>query len=181
MAKDLFTPLSLGGGKIVLDHRVVLAPLTRNRSTEPELAPKDIVVEYYSQRATKGGLLISEAINITPESLAYPSAPGIWSREQVRKWKAVTDAGREIYGAMTARFGFVCSEWQIVQFYYFHLSLTFVSFAVCVISSYDGITAEKSAQERRFHFLSNVAHGSLCGDGRQQFWTTSGSVGLHEG
>ena len=96
MAQDLFSPLTLGGGKIVLNHRIVLAPLTRNRASEPELAPKDIVCEYYSQRATKGGLLISEAINITPESLAYPSAPGIWSREQVLKWKSVTDAGTHL-------------------------------------------------------------------------------------
>ena len=92
----LFAPLTLGGsgGSIVLNHRIVLAPLTRDRATEPALAPKDIVCEYYAQRATKGGLLISEATNVTPESLAYPSTPGIWSREQVAKWKAVTDAGR---------------------------------------------------------------------------------------
>ena len=31
----LFKPLNLGGNAITLKHRVVLAPLTRNRGSEP--------------------------------------------------------------------------------------------------------------------------------------------------
>ena len=46
--------------------RVVLAPLTRCRATKSEKYPRtwfpdDLNVEYYCQRATTGGLLISEA------------------------------------------------------------------------------------------------------------------------
>lgn len=68
----LFTPLQIGGGKITLKHRVVLAPLTRNRGTPlKESTPEDpnrvwipnkLMAEYYGQRATEGGLLISEGI-----------------------------------------------------------------------------------------------------------------------
>lgn len=69
----LFQPLAIANGKIQLQHRVVMAPLTRNRGTpvnpnstpeNPNRAwyPNDLMAEYYSQRATEGGLIISEAI-----------------------------------------------------------------------------------------------------------------------
>lgn len=71
-ASKLFTPLTIGNGKITLKHRVVLAPLTRNRGiplkeSTPEdpnriWYPDELVAEYYRQRTTDGGLLISEGI-----------------------------------------------------------------------------------------------------------------------
>jgi 2,4-dienoyl-CoA reductase-like NADH-dependent reductase (Old Yellow Enzyme family) len=33
-------------------------------------------VDYYSQRASLGGLLITEACNISPEAMGYISVPG---------------------------------------------------------------------------------------------------------
>lgn len=69
---SLFRPLTISNGHLTLAHRVVHAPLTRNRgeplhSDTPETpnriwVPGDAVVEYYSQRATQGGLIISEGI-----------------------------------------------------------------------------------------------------------------------
>ena len=72
-SSKLFEPLTIGNGKIKLDHRVVLAPLTRNRGTPfsaestPEKPnriwlPNDLMVEYYTQRASKGGLIITEGV-----------------------------------------------------------------------------------------------------------------------
>jgi 2,4-dienoyl-CoA reductase-like NADH-dependent reductase (Old Yellow Enzyme family) len=69
----LFQPLKIANGKIELKHRVVLAPLTRNRGTPlqaestPEnpnriWIPNDLMAEYYAQRTTEGGLLISEGV-----------------------------------------------------------------------------------------------------------------------
>lgn len=89
MSKHLQKPLTVGAFKLA--HRVVLAPLTRVRADE-QLAPRPMVVEYYAQRASKGGLLISEATNITGESYAYHYSPGIWTEHQVEKWRLVTDA-----------------------------------------------------------------------------------------
>ena len=54
----LFKPLNLGGNAITLKHRVVLAPLTRNRGSEPDLCPTKLNEDYYSQRASDGGLII---------------------------------------------------------------------------------------------------------------------------
>ena len=67
----LFQPLKIANGKIELKHRVALAPLTRNRGTplkaestpenpNREWVPNDLMLEYYTQRATEGGLLLTE-------------------------------------------------------------------------------------------------------------------------
>ena len=69
----LFEPLKIANGRIELKHRVVLAPMTRNRGLplfdDEGLGyynrvwyPDELVVEYYRQRTTEGGLLISEGI-----------------------------------------------------------------------------------------------------------------------
>jgi 2,4-dienoyl-CoA reductase-like NADH-dependent reductase (Old Yellow Enzyme family) len=37
-----------------------MAPLTRNRATASTAAPNSLIAEYYEQRASDGGLLITE-------------------------------------------------------------------------------------------------------------------------
>ena len=83
---------SLRVGELKLAHRVVLAPLTRLRSTQPGDVPNALNAAYYGQRASHGGLLISEATHISRQGKGYPAAPGIHSAEQVEGWKLVTDA-----------------------------------------------------------------------------------------
>ena len=88
----LFKPLNLGGNAITLKHRVVLAPLTRNRGSEPHLCPTKLHEDYYSQRASDGGLIITEAVPISPEGTGFVSVPCIWTDKQVAGWKKVVDA-----------------------------------------------------------------------------------------
>lgn len=88
-SKSLFTPIKIG--KHELEHRVVLAPLTRLRANLDGV-PNDLLVEYYTQRASKGGLLITEATFIDPLAGGYKKAPGIYSKEQIEGWKKVTDS-----------------------------------------------------------------------------------------
>ncbi len=90
MNPKLFSPLKVGA--LALSHRVVLAPLTRMRSTQPGDVPNALNAEYYAQRASEGGLLISEATQISLQGKGYPAAPGIHSPEQVEGWRLVTDA-----------------------------------------------------------------------------------------
>ena len=68
---DLFTPLQMGD--LQLPNRIVLAPLTRNRAGEGNV-PQSMNAEYYRQRAS-GGLLISEATQISPQGVGYPATP----------------------------------------------------------------------------------------------------------
>ena len=68
-----FTPVQLGSLK--LKHRVVMAPLTRSRSEQPGGIPGDMMVRYYSDRATDGGLIIGEATSISPTARGLYGAP----------------------------------------------------------------------------------------------------------
>jgi N-ethylmaleimide reductase len=84
----LFAKFQLG--KLTLDNRVVMAPLTRNRAQKGNI-PSPLAVEYYAQRAS-AGLIVSEATQVSPEGQGYEATPGIHSAEQVAGWKKVTDA-----------------------------------------------------------------------------------------
>lgn len=84
----MFQPIQLGAMR--LEHRVVMAPLTRLRATD-NFAPGPTAVDYYSQRASRGGLLITEAVPISPET-PNEWAPGIYTPEQEEGWKKVVDA-----------------------------------------------------------------------------------------
>ena len=84
----LFQPIKVG--QHWLGHRVVLAPLTRNRANKDHVHG-DLAVEYYSQRASiPGTLLITEATFISPQAGGYDYVPGIWNDDQVAGWKRVS-------------------------------------------------------------------------------------------
>lgn len=85
----LFSPMKIG--PYSLSHRLVLAPLTRMRSGHNDV-PNDLMVEYYSQRASDGGLLIAEATTVSIRGNGYQGAPGIYADEQIAGWKKVVDA-----------------------------------------------------------------------------------------
>ncbi|KAJ3861765.1 NADH:flavin oxidoreductase/NADH oxidase [Lentinula novae-zelandiae] len=91
----LFNPIQIG--PYLLQHRVVLAPLTRMRCTKDNV-PQEVMVEYYGQRAsTWGTLLVSEATFISQKAGLYSHAPGIWNEPQIEGWKkaSVTEAVHE--------------------------------------------------------------------------------------
>jgi N-ethylmaleimide reductase len=88
--QKLFSPVQIG--PITLAHRVVMAPLTRSRSLQPGDIPSDLMREYYTQRASEGGFIISEATSISITGRGWLGAPGLYSDEQVEGWKKITAA-----------------------------------------------------------------------------------------
>lgn len=78
-------------GNTSLGHRIVMAPLTRMRS-EPGDLPGALMAEYYSQRASEGGLIVSEATVVSPTGNGYLGSPGIYNDEQIPGWQKVTEA-----------------------------------------------------------------------------------------
>src|SRR5580693_3430435 len=86
----LFTLVQVG--PMELKHRVVMAPLTRSRSVQPGSIPGDLMLEYYSQRASDGGLIVSEGTSISIAGGGWFGAPGLYSDEQVAGWKRITNA-----------------------------------------------------------------------------------------
>lgn len=84
----LLTPYKMG--QLELSHRVVLAPMTRQRSYGN--VPQPHAAVYYAQRATAGGLLITEATGVSDTAQGYSDTPGVWTAEQVEAWKPIVDA-----------------------------------------------------------------------------------------
>jgi N-ethylmaleimide reductase len=85
---SLFDPIRLGA--VLARNRILMAPLTRARSTMDHV-PTPMMVDYYRQRAG-AGLILSEATGISPQGLGWPYAPGLWNQAQVDAWKPVTAA-----------------------------------------------------------------------------------------
>ncbi|EOQ96026.1 oxidoreductase, FAD/FMN dependent [Leptospira wolbachii serovar Codice str. CDC] len=84
--KSLFSEAKLGN--LSLKNKVVMAPMTRSRSLGN--VPGDLVATYYEQRA-EAGLIITEGTSPSPNGLGYARIPGIFSEEQTKAWKKVTD------------------------------------------------------------------------------------------
>jgi N-ethylmaleimide reductase len=99
--KALFTPVEFG--PLRLKHRVIMAPLTRSRSVQPDSIPSELMKEYYEQRASDGGLIITEATNISLTSRGWLGSPGMYSDPQVDGWKKIVSAVRAKGGHMFAQ------------------------------------------------------------------------------
>lgn len=84
----LFDPVRLGD--LSLRNRIVMAPMTRSRAGEGD-APTAMNVEYYRQRAS-AGLIVTEGTQPSANGKGYCRTPGLHTPQQVRAWRAVTDA-----------------------------------------------------------------------------------------
>jgi len=84
---SLFDPLV--AGRLRLANRIVLAPLTRNRS--PGAIPGPHGLAYYTQRAG-AGLLITEGTAVSHQGQGYADVPGLYAPAQLQAWRRITDA-----------------------------------------------------------------------------------------
>ena len=84
----LYEPGKVGDTEV--SNRVFMAPLTRNRA-KPDGTPGDLSALYYAQRAS-GGLLITEATQVSAMGKGYLNTPGIYDDTHVEAWKAITNA-----------------------------------------------------------------------------------------
>jgi N-ethylmaleimide reductase len=98
--QPLFTPYRMG--ELDLPNRIVVAPLTRMRAQSHDHVPTTLQAEYYAQR-TSAGLIIAEATAISPEGFGWADTPGLWTEEQVRGWRRVTDAVHAAGGRVIAQ------------------------------------------------------------------------------
>ena len=87
--KTLFTSINLG--RHTLKNRIVLPPLTRQRSAQPGDIATDLMATYYRQRAG-AGFMVSEGTQIEPRGQGYAWTPGIYTQAQIAGWRKVTEA-----------------------------------------------------------------------------------------
>lgn len=73
-----------------LENRVVMAPMTRSRADNEGKLATDMIETYYKQRSS-AGLIITEGVNISKESVGYINVPGLYTKEQTESWKKVTE------------------------------------------------------------------------------------------
>jgi N-ethylmaleimide reductase len=83
----IFEPLSFG--KLHLNNRIAMAPMTRGRAGK-ERVPGDLMAEYYFQRAG-AGLLITEATVISKQGIGWIDSPGIFTDAMGEGWQKVTE------------------------------------------------------------------------------------------
>ncbi|MDZ7926816.1 MAG: alkene reductase [Agrobacterium sp.] len=95
---SLFEPAQ--AGDIALANRIVMAPLTRNRS--PGAIPNNLNATYYEQRAT-AGLIVTEGTPISQQGQGYADVPGLYKQEAVAGWKKVTDGVHSAGGKIVAQ------------------------------------------------------------------------------
>ena len=86
--KALLSPVRLG--PLTLPNRLVMAPLTRDRSHEG-FVPWELNALYYAQR-TSAGLIVSEATAVNPFGHGGSHTPGLYTCKQIQGWKLVTEA-----------------------------------------------------------------------------------------
>ncbi|MFA4929053.1 MAG: alkene reductase [Patulibacter sp.] len=96
----LRSPLRLGA--LQLPHRVVMAPLTRNRADE-DGTPNALMAEYYGQRAGSAALIVSEATWVVQQGKPYPRTPGLATDAHRDGWRQVTDAVHAAGGLIAAQ------------------------------------------------------------------------------
>ncbi|WP_299136080.1 alkene reductase [uncultured Tenacibaculum sp.] len=88
MKTTLFTPYNMNG--ISLKNRFLMAPMTRSRAAQPGDIPNKLMATYYGQR-TSAGIIITEATQISLQAKGYAKTPGIYTPEQIKGWKLITE------------------------------------------------------------------------------------------
>lgn len=95
MNDKLFSEYKLGD--LTLKNRIVMAPMTRGRATNPELMATDLMATYYKQRAS-AGLIITEGCWVSQDAIGYINVPGIYTDNQTKAWTNVVDAVHDAEG-----------------------------------------------------------------------------------
>jgi N-ethylmaleimide reductase len=101
LEKKLLTPVQIGW--LTLSHRVVMPAMSRLRAQPGSGIPSDLMLEYYRQRASDGGFIVTEATAIAASARGYYHAPGLYTKEQEAGWSRVTDAVHAKGGYMFAQ------------------------------------------------------------------------------
>ena len=94
LTEKLFEQIELGS--VVLNNRVVMAPLTRGRSGDKRI-PNELMAKYYAQRAS-AGLIISEATTISEQGNGWSDSPGIYTDEMEGGWRQIVEKVHAVDG-----------------------------------------------------------------------------------
>ena len=100
---DIHSPFTLG--RIRLQNRFVMAPMTRARANA-DGTPGPLAATYYGQRAGVG-LTVTEGTQPSEDGQGYPMTPGIYTDAHVAGWRAVNDAIHARGGCRLSTLGYI--------------------------------------------------------------------------
>lgn len=80
----LFSSVQLG--PYTLKNRIVMPPLTRSRSTQPDNIPNDLMASYYAQRAS-AGFMVTEGTQMSRVAKATRGRPGFIHQRKLKAGK----------------------------------------------------------------------------------------------
>lgn len=144
MTEKIFSPIKLGRFK--LNHRVVMAPLTRNRA--PDAVPGLLMQDYYCQRAHPqrgASLVISEGTAISPQAQGYTDVPGLYTSVQLDGWRDITDAVHAEGGLI------FCQLWHVGR----------VSHALLQPGQQAPVGPSAIRADTRTYLVDSLGHGSF--------------------
>jgi N-ethylmaleimide reductase len=95
----LLQPVELGS--LRLPNRIVMSPMTRMR-VDGDLAPLQVVADYYSQRAS-AGLIVTESIAAAAYGAGFPPLPVLVDDRQADAWRDVVAAVHRSGGRIAAQ------------------------------------------------------------------------------
>ncbi len=98
----LFQPITLG--EIELPNRIVMASMSRARTSNPGLIPSELQAEYYQQRAS-AGLILTEGTWPSRAAIGALDVPGLFTKQQAEGWKRITDAVHRAGGRIMVQLG----------------------------------------------------------------------------
>ncbi|WP_416728731.1 alkene reductase [Fictibacillus sp. JL2B1089] len=102
MRNELLNPIKIGHWN--LRNKIVMAPMTRSFADNKTGTVGEDIVAYYRRRAKDGiGLIITEGINPSPRGKGTFGVPGLYSDNQVKTWRKVTDAVHAEGGTILAQ------------------------------------------------------------------------------
>ncbi len=83
-------------GKLSLNNRIIMAPLTRGRAGSTGV-PGELMAQYYAQRAS-AGLIIAEATAVSEDGRGWLNSPGLYNAQQAAGWQQVAQAVHKAQG-----------------------------------------------------------------------------------
>lgn len=95
----LYSPLRIGS--LELPSRIIMAPMTRSRADNNGV-PLDYVADFYVQRAS-AGLMLTEALYVSPMAKGYVRTPGLADDAQQAAWARVVAAVHKAGGRIFAQ------------------------------------------------------------------------------
>ena len=96
--EGIFSPFSLRG--VSLPNRIVMSPMCQYSATDGIVAPWHVT--HYASRAVGGtGMVMSEAVAVTPEGRISYADLGVWEERQIAGLRTLTEAIRA-HGAVAA-------------------------------------------------------------------------------